>query len=302
MGRQNNFILEAYGLKSDNEGVSGDDMTYGFSARYPNDKWDGMVVFREVQENFDPGIGFVQRNNVRMYRLAGSYNPRPNAFLNIQQMYHDAYYTRFDRLDNGEKESEELYITPFDWHFRSGDSIHHLGDIIYNFERLFEPFEISPGVVLAPGEYKTYRTAANFSTASKRRLSGSLTIFGGDFWSGTAEEVSASVSYKVPPWFNLSIRSNQTFAHLPEGDFTARIHTATLNFSVSPRLSFSNLLQYDNRSRNLSWQSRMRWTLKPGNDLFLSFNQGWINEESSNLRFVAKDTKLSGKFQYTFRF
>ena len=77
LGGPRNFVFNAYGLKSENDGVSDDDLSYGFSARYPNDKWDGMVVFREIQKNFDPGLGFVQRNNVRMYRLAGSYNPRP---------------------------------------------------------------------------------------------------------------------------------------------------------------------------------------------------------------------------------
>ena len=71
---------------------------------------------------------------------------------------------------------------------------------------------------------------------------------------------------------------------------------------MSPRLTFSNLIQYDNRSRNLGWQSRVRWTIKPGNDLFLSFNQGWINEDPGSLRFNAQDTKLSTKLQYTFRY
>ena len=69
-------------------------------------------------------------------------------------------------------------------------------------------------------------------------------------------------------------------------------------------LSFSNLVQYDNRSRNLGWQSRMRWTQRPGNDLFISFNQGWIRDESEgdSLRFRVQDTKLAGKVQFSVRF
>ncbi len=302
LGRQRNFTFNAYALKSDNDGVSGDDSSYGFSARYPNDKWDGMVVFREIQENFDPAIGFVQRNNVRMIRVAASYNPRPKDFLNIQQMSHDIYYTAFERLDNGRVESSELYITPLDWHFRSGDSLHSFGDVIYNFEHLFEPFEISPGVVLAPGKYRNTRTKIVFASASKRRLSGMFMLTLGDFWSGSARQVTTILTYKTPPWMTVRLSASQTFADLPEGNFIARILTSTVNFSLSPRLSFSNLIQYDNRSRNLSWQSRVRWTLRPGNDLFFSFNQGWINEDDSSLRFTHRDSKASAKFQYTFRF
>ena len=70
---------------------------------------------------------------------------------------------------------------------------------------------------------------------------------------------------------------------------------------MSPRLSFFNLVQYDNRSRNLGWQSRVRWTQQPGNDLFLAFQQGWIHDAGERT-FRAEDRKLSAKVQYSIRF
>jgi hypothetical protein len=302
LGGSRNLDVSAYAARSVNEGRSGRDWSYGFSARYPNDRFDAQLVFREVQANFDPVLGFVQRDDVRMLRIAASYNPRPKSFLGIQQMFHDVFFTRFTRLDNGQVESWDLYVTPMDWHFNSGDNIHGIFDFNPTYERLFDPFEISPGVILEPGEYRFTRFRSNlFSTAAKRRLSGSLTLSWGNFWSGEAEQIQASLSYKLPPWLTLSLSSNQTFARLPEGDFTASILTSRIDYSASPRLSFFNLIQYDNRSRNLGWQSRVRWTLQPGSDLFFVFNQGWIHEEG-NLRFRARDRKLSAKFQYSIRF
>jgi len=84
--------------------------------------------------------------------------------------------------------------------------------------------------------------------------------------------------------------------------FVARILIWRVNYSASPFLSFSNLIQYDNESRNLGWQSRMRWILRPGNDLFLVFSQGWIQDAPGGFRFRADESKVSTKFQYTFRF
>lgn len=301
LGGSRNFDVTAYAARSVNAGRSREDWSWGFSARYPNDKYDAQVLVREIQENFDPALGFIQRDNVRMLRLAASYNPRPKDFLDIQQMFHDVYYTRFTRLDNGEVESWDLYVTPFDWHLNSGDSIHSLLDFNPRYERLFDPFEISPGVVLAPGEYRFTRFGSFFASAAKRRLSGSFGVNWGDYWSGKAEEVRAGLTYKLPPWLTVSLDFNKTFARLPEGGFTATIVTSRLDYSASPRLSFSNLIQYDNRSRNLGWQSRLRWTLRPGSDFFFVFNQGWIHEEG-NLRFRPQDSKVSGKLQYTFRF
>jgi hypothetical protein len=62
------------------------------------------------------------------------------------------------------------------------------------------------------------------------------------------------------------------------------------------------LSQFDNESRNLGWQSRTRWILTPGNDLFIVFSQGWIQEPQGGFRYSANESKLSTKFQYTFRF
>ncbi|MBT5903442.1 MAG: carbohydrate binding family 9 domain-containing protein [Opitutaceae bacterium] len=298
-----NLVFNAFALASERDGVNDDDnKSFGFSLRYPNDKWDGMLVMREIQANFDPGIGFVQRDNVRMYRGAVSYNPRPKDFMNIQQMFHDVYYTHFERLDIGQRESSAWKVTPLDWHFRSGDSIHALADIDHTFERLFTPFQIAPGVILPPGDYDNVRSGIVLASATKRRLSAFVNFGYGGFWSGTAEQLSTTISYNLPPRFSFQLRTNQTFAHLPEGDFIARTFTSTFNYAVSPQLSFSNLVQYDNRSRNLGWQSRVRWTLRPGSDLFISFNQGWLAEDTGSLRLATLDTKLAGKLQYTYRF
>jgi hypothetical protein len=305
LGGQRNFIVNAYAVRSENEAQPGHDWSYGSSAHYPNDRYLAQITVRDIQENFRPALGFVQRDNVRMVRAAASYNPRPRSLLNIQQMNHDVFFTRFVRLDTNEVESWDVYVTWWDWHFNSGDNMHGMLDFNPTYERLFELFEISPGVMLTPGEYRFTRFRSNlFSTAAKRRLSGSAAITWGNYWSGKAEQVTASVTYKAPPRFIISLSSNQTFARLPEGHFTARIFTSNISYTASPSLSFSNLVQYDNRSRNLGWQSRVRWTVQPGNDLFFAFNQGWVEEqvEDRSRRFRAQDSKVSAKFQYSYRF
>jgi hypothetical protein len=303
LGASRNLVVNAYGVRSRNDNLSGKDWSYGFSAHYPNDIVLAQVVFREIQENFEPAVGFVQRDNVRLFRVAGSFNPRPKRFLNILQMGHDVFYTRFTNLSNGLLESSELYITWLDWHFRSGDSVHAVLDFNPVYERLFEPFEISPGVILPPGEYRFTRFRSfPLASAGKRRLSGTVQVSFGEYWSGKAEQIQTSLTFKLPPSLTLSFNTNQTFARLPEGHFTARIVTATANYAASPMLAFSNLIQYDNRSRNLGWQGRVRWTLQPGNDVFFAINQGWIREDTDALRFRTQDSKISAKFQYSFTF
>jgi hypothetical protein len=303
LGGRRNVALNSYALRSVNEGTSGKDWSYGISAEYPNNETEMEFIWRDVQQNFRPALGFVSRRNVRLLRAGGRYNPLPKDFLNLQQMFHGVYYTRFTRLDNGQVESWNLHFATIDWHFKTGDSIHALlSPQAITYERLFAPFEISPGVILAPGEYRFTRWRTNIQSAAKRRLQGSAVWLFGNYWSGRAQELSTMIQYKIPPGFNFTFNTNQTFARLPEGNFVARILTWQVNYAASPYLAFSNLIQYDNRSRNLGWQSRVRWILQPGNDLFLVFSQGWIQDINRDYAFRAQDTKVSAKFQYTFRF
>jgi hypothetical protein len=302
MGAQRNLVLNAYGLRTRNEGVSGNDASYGFAAEFPNDRIDMQLAYREVQPNFRPALGFVQRTNIRQMRIGASYNPRPRDFLGIQQMFHDVYYTRVERLDTGELESWDLYAALVDWHFNSGDSLHAFFDYNPAYERLFAPFTIFPGVVLPVDEYRFTRWRINFASAAKRRLVLSGTWTFGEFWSGTADAVTTSLTYKIPPQFSFVLTTNQTFAHLPQGNFVARIYTSQVNFATSPFLAFSSLIQYDNLSRNLGWQGRVRWTIEPGSDLFFVVGQGLLQDADGGFDFRAQDTRISTKLQYTFRF
>ena len=47
-------------------------------------------------------------------------------------------------------------------------------------------------------------------------------------------------------------------------------------------------------------QSRFRWILQPGNDLFLVLNRGWLREFDGN--YSTSFNRESVKLQYTFRF
>ena len=244
----------------------------------------------------------VQRRNVRMMRAGASFNPRPKRLFGLLQTFHDAYLTQFTRLDNQLVESRDFYLTLFDWHFKNGDAVHGLFDFNPIYERLFTPFTISPGVVLQPGEYRFTRWKHVANTASRRMFQLNLNVSYGDYWSGKAEQYQVTFTYKLPPRSIAQVSTNQTHARLPEGNFIARIFSSTINYSATPFVSFSSLLQYDNLSRNLGWQSRVRWTVQPGNDLFLIFNQGWTQDPIERDRFTSADSRVSAKFQYTTRF
>ncbi len=51
----------------------------------------------------------------------------------------------------------------------------------------------------------------------------------------------------------------------------------------------------------LGWQSRFRWILTPGNDLYLVYTHNWLDEPALN-RFATLDKRFASKILYTYRF
>jgi hypothetical protein len=309
LGGRRNFAVDAYALKTtraDPEGKSpegkrltGDDTSFGVIASYPNDRWWGYVEYRHVGKDFSPALGFVQRRAIDKFNTRVEFNPRPKRFLNVRQMFNEFSFTAYRRNDVGRVESWRLFMAPVNWEFNTGDRVEV--NWVPTFERLFVPFQIAERVSLPAGDYRFTRYRAEVETAPKRPWQAFATWWFGSYFSGRADETSAQLLFKFAPHFQAGLTVEQTFARLPQGNFVARVWALRADYALSPFFTVANFIQFDNESRNLGWQSRLRWILKPGNDLFLVFNQGW-EQQLGGLTFRRVGTRVTGKVQYTFRF
>jgi hypothetical protein len=300
LGKDQNFGIDGFLLKTWNEGLTGKNDSFGFGARYPNDLWYLSIDWKQIGENFGPALGFVPRTGIRKLSISAEFDPRPQDLLGIRQMFHELHFTRFINLAHDQVESWELFAAPINYELNSGEELEF--DYAPQFERLFEPFEIAQGVTLPVGDYRFTRWRLLFNSAAKRRWKSDNAWWFGSFWSGHANQFETSFQYKLAPHFQTGITLEQTFACLAAGNFVTRLFALRADWSVSPLLTFFNLVQFDNQTANLGWQSRVRWTLRPGNDLFLVFSQGWLQDEARGLRFHRTETRIAGKAQYTFRF
>jgi len=65
----------------------------------------------------------------------------------------------------------------------------------------------------------------------------------------------------------------------------------------------SNIIQYDTESQNVGRNTRLRWTIKPGNDLFIVCNRGWqrLVMSPSDKSIVPQSDVIAVKLRWTFR-
>jgi hypothetical protein len=184
----------------------------------------------------------------------------------------------------------------------------HSGDefefgITPTYERLEEPFEIIDGVVLPTGaEYNFNRYSLQFSTAEKRIVSVEPQFEWGGFLSGHRREVSLDVGVRPRPGVTLNLSYEYNDVTLEEGKFDTRLFRVEADTQFSPFMYLVNNLQYDSVSRMLGWQSRFRWILKPGNDIFVVYTHNWIDPLAAAARFSTVDRRAAAKAVYTKRF
>ena len=86
---------------------------------------------------------------------------------------------------------------------------------------------------------------------------------------------------------------------LREGTFIVRLASATLKLAFTPDLSWNSVVQYDNLSRQVGLNSRLRYTYRPGSDLYVVVNQGWDDDER---HFQRLTTAITMKMGATLRF
>jgi hypothetical protein len=292
-----NLSLDLFLLGTDDGATGARDGAGGFRIDYPNDRWDVALNWRQIGERFQPALGFVPRTGIRKTDFSFAFQPRPERW-GIRQFFFEANPVAVTNLQN-RMESWSVFTAPFNVRTESGEHVEW--NYIPTFERLDQPFEISPGVVIPPGSYRWTRYRAEVNTATKRPWVIDAAWWWGGFYGGTLAQLELGATLKPSRHVALSIQAERNNVTLPEGSFQRDTLTLKADYNVTPNLSWANLAQYDNESRVAGLQSRFRWILQPGNDLFAIIDRGW-RRTFDDSRFEPIFDRASVKLQYTVRF
>lgn len=290
-----NLSLDLYAFVTDDEASGRRGHAWGGKLDYPNDLWDAALSFKEIDGGFRPALGFVRRTGIRKTNLKAELMPRPGR-LGIRQLFFEAA-GQYVADTGGRTLDWMVIVSPLGFQTESGEQLKL--EWVPQFERLDEPFEIQPGIVIPAGDHRYTAWIAELETASHRRWVAQLEARWGSFYDGDLTRVEAEVVLKPSPHLLVSAEGEWSRGELPAGRFTAKVLAGRLEVSLSPNLAWSNLVQYDSDSRELGFQSRLRWRVRPGSDMFVVLNRGWVHEEDGVYR--PYFDRGSAKVQHTFR-
>ncbi len=284
----------AWFLYSDTSGTVGDDTAWGLKLSYPNDTIDWTASVTEIGERFNAALGFVPRSGIREYFGMWRYRWRPTGswIRTIDTRVRAIVIT--DLQDN--IETQEINLELAEITSNAGDNMSL--EVEFNREVLTDPFEIQPGVAIAPGDYRFTRLRVEGETADSRPLSLRGEVGVGEFFDGHRLDTILAAQWRPTPHFFGSLEWERNDVDLPSGSFIVQIARVRADVLFSTDVSWTNFIQWDNTSETMGINSRVRWIIQPGNEMFFVVNQAFDTEGT----FATTSTELTGKVVWTFRF
>jgi hypothetical protein len=303
-GRQ--MKVDLWYQQSDTEGFNGDDAAFGIRLDMPNQTaWRGGAALKEIQENFNPAVGFISRSGIRQTSADIGYTFRPNG-PRVRSVSMSLAGQRIDLID-GELQSQIVFLRPFDIRNNGNDRL----AVGYTSEKqnLLSPFEISDDIFIPPGNYSFDSTEVTLESGQHRLFSSGIKYEFGDFYDGDLRATRTQIAWRPSKHFQMSATFTISEVDLPQGDFTTRLASAAIETVFSNTLSWVNLIQYDNISESVGLNSRLHWTPQAGRNVFLVLNHNYrrcvvaVGDDCmGDTSFQSTRTDLTLKADYTFRF
>ena len=261
-----------FGAESEDEEGSEDSGSFGTGFGFTRRGMRGGVDIVQAQENFDPGMGFLERTDFIHYKPTIRFEPRVNRGF-IRSWTLDAALEYFERESTGQIESRRVSLTPIGMR-TNGD---HRFRIVWNrdTEQLFEPFEIQPGIVIPPGLYDFDSLAMRGRSNQGRRLSVRGNINIGPFFEGDRESYNLTTVFRASKHLRSELVWNTNDVKLPQGDFKTQVYGLRLDLSFTPDLRLNTFVQYNDAAELVGLNLRLNWIYKPGADLFVVYNENW---------------------------
>jgi hypothetical protein len=298
---------EAWYQQSDTDDLTGDDAAWGLRFQLPSQS--GLLArvgIKEVGENFNPALGFINRAGIRDTSVELGWIKRNSDQARIRSLLTRFGLQRVEWLDGG-LQQQIIDGRIFSIFNQAGDNLR----LIYRRtkEVLREPFTIwdpdpSSGeapIAIPVGEYNFVTPTLAIQATGFRKLSGSVVLRTGDFYTGKRNNADAQLTWVPTQRFRTFLSYSYNDIDLPQGDFELRLARVGLDFIFSNTLSWVNLIQYDNDSEVLGFNSRLHWIPEAGREAFIVLNHNLEDRDRDNT-FRSQIADISVKFSYTFRF
>jgi len=261
-----------------------------------NDRYFLTAGQHRVDEDFRPGLGFVQRQDMIGTGIIAGFTPRVGDGDELIRQWRFTIYARDVRNHAGIHETGVLN-GGIEAILETRDKIGL--KVIQNKEKLTAGFTLGNGVEIQKGNYRDRKISFSARTNQSRGVWGNFALSKGDYFGGNKTSMSGSIGKQFSNHLTLYGSANQNIVSMPsQEEFTANIYGITAEVALNRKWFGKALIQYDNFSEQLQLYCRINWIHTPGSDLFIVLNQRYdMAGSKSSLVQGTQVVKLTYLFQ-----
>ncbi len=288
--------------RSDNEGIDGDDLAWSANIGFPSRVgFEGGIQIQEVEANFDPALGFASRTGVRLYGGEFGHRRIREGDVFIRQVGHSVSVSHWEYLDTGSVQSQQIEVELMSMSSSAGDFVR------LNYTFLVEGLLIGEqplediGIFIPPGEHSFEQYGVYLTSSGHRKWSVKLNYDGGEIYNGDLFRLGPGFDWRPNEYLSFSLKYEYTKYEFPGQSATTRQVTFENEISFNEKLSLVTLAQFDNVSDDIGINSRLRYNVSAGQDIWFVVNHNMIRDPIDD-RFHSTKSVAAAKIRYTFRY
>ena len=263
-----NLTVNGFVAKTETPGISTGEMAGYVRGTWLSPSSHFYGEFIDLQDHFNPEVGFVPRVGIRTSKVHGEWNPRPGRW-NIRML--DPMWNITYTTDQHNRLLTRRIHNMIGASFEDGSRL----TFYYNdhFEQLDVPFQIRPDVTIPAGAYRFGEWVYSFSTNPSRRLYGQARYSPQTFFGGTRTDIQTTLGVRVTNSIAAEARFNRADVDLPDGAFVADLASVTFDLALAPEVTLRTLSQYNSTTHEISNSIRFNWIYSPGSDIYIAYDE-----------------------------
>lgn len=250
---------------------------------------------------FEPGTGFMMRNDYAFYNAQTSYGWIRGESSRIMNDNIELGIRDFQSNETGKTESLEFHAGYL--LFLKSGMFSYTG-ISHQYESVTDSFSFSDDASIPPGNYAFDLLEIHAQTPETKPFYVGMDLFAGTFYDGNRFSISLAPAWNLSSSLQLKAEYEYNRLRFPERDqqFDGHVGRIRALMMFSTSLSFSSFIQFNNADHNVLANLRLRYNPREGNDFYVVYNEGRntsLNREEPHLPSLSNRTILV-KYTYTF--
>ena len=262
------FLVNSFIAKTSTTGLDDGDLAGYVRLGWLDEAWNVYGEYADLQENFNPEVGFLPRRGIRISKVHLERNPRPGRFgVRVFDPMVNITYTTDQNNRLVTRRIHNMLGTRLD----NGAYI----NIWYNdyLEVLDEPFRVRPDVVVAPGTHRFGEWRFSFTSDPSRRLYGTVYYSPQTFFDGNRTDYNARAGLRLTSRLAAEGAFTRNDVRLPGGEFSADIASFRIDYALSPTMTLRALTQYNSLTDQWSTAARFNYIYRPGSDIYIVYDE-----------------------------